>query len=172
MKEDSLMHGAKLMGSGIKTECTGFSSKGIIKSLLSRLQRNSSSGRTGFSSNRAAVTIYWEKDSIFHPGLQMKFFKDKKELSLIRIDEGLSMSPFNDTYHKVDIDCEAVYWKMDEPKVDFQMIKGPGKEGRATFESNNYYRDTRYWKLQGMDEVTHLTWLPTLQTKTTHGRFT
>ncbi|MCD4681301.1 MAG: hypothetical protein K8S00_13025, partial [Bacteroidales bacterium] len=76
---------------------------------------------------------------------------ESKELSLIRIGEGISKSPYFDSYHEIDMFCEALYWKMDEPKIDMELIKGVSL-GKATFESSNYFSAYRYFKLQGMDD--------------------
>lgn len=150
------MHGPRLIGSGndIQDALLFFKKEGKVfitvasKSYVIRKDR--------ISSTRASITIYWDEDSIYHPGLEMKYIDKNRELSLIRSNEGIAMSPYYDSYHNIDMYCEAVYWKMDEPKIDFTMIKGTGSEGSATFESKNYFRESRYLKLQGIDEVNPL----------------
>jgi hypothetical protein len=103
-----------------------------------------------------SVTIYHEDDSIFHPNLQMKYLDDKKELSFTKDDRMPQISPWYDSYHRVEIYCEALYWKLGEPRVSFQVMKGPTKEGKAVFESGSYYSLPRYEKLQGIDELNPL----------------
>jgi hypothetical protein len=51
-----------------------------------------------------------------------------------------------------DMDFEALYWKMDEPSISMEMIKGSA-ESNATFESKSFFREKRYYKLQGLDDV-------------------
>ena len=46
-------------------------------------------------------------DSIYHPGLRMKYNKQNKELSFLRYEGGLTQSPYFDTYHKLDMYFEA-----------------------------------------------------------------
>ena len=41
---------------------------------------------------------------------------------------------------------------MGDPRVSFQMMKGPTKEGKAVLESSSYYSLPRYEKIQGIDE--------------------
>jgi hypothetical protein len=108
------------------------------------------------SAGKASVAIYFDADSIYHPGLQMKYIEDKKELSLTKDDRTDVMSPMFDSWHKLEIYCEALYWKTTEQKINFEMMKGPNSEGRATFESNNYYSEQRYDQVQGMDAVNPL----------------
>lgn len=104
------------------------------------------------TSPNAAVVMLWEEDSIFHPGLEMKFNVEARELALIRGQEGLTKTPYFDSYHKLDLYVESAYWKLDEQKVDLKMITGGG-EGKALFESANFYDEFRYARLQMMDEV-------------------
>ncbi len=104
------------------------------------------------ASSFAAVSIFFEGDSIFHPGLQMKYMDENKELTLTREQEGMSASPFFNSYHKVDMYCEQMIWDLNKFEINFQMIRGVGTEGRAVFESEDYYTDYKYYRLQGMDE--------------------
>ncbi len=104
------------------------------------------------SSDRAAIAIYYDKDSIYHPGLQMKFIFKEKELTLIRDEQGIARSPYYDSYHKVDMYFEVLLWKLDQPKIDFRTMQG-SSQSEAVFESSNYFRGIRYEKIQGLDDV-------------------
>jgi hypothetical protein len=104
------------------------------------------------SSSNAEVTIYFKEDSIHHQGLEFKYRNENRELSLIRSGSGMAKSPFFNSFHKVDMYCEAMYWDMDEDDISFEMIKGISGYGHATFESANYFSMQRYLKLQGIDE--------------------
>jgi hypothetical protein len=108
------------------------------------------------NSGAASITIYHENDSIFHPGLQMKYIDEKKELTLSRDERVSTISPWFDSWHKIEIYCEAFSWRMNEPKIDFEMMKGPNMSGKAVFESSNYYSQQRYERLQGLDEFNPL----------------
>ncbi|MBU0489812.1 MAG: hypothetical protein KKD31_17870 [Bacteroidetes bacterium] len=104
-----------------------------------------------FSSSHTAARIYLDQDSIYHPGVLVKYMDENKELSLLREKKGISKAPFFDTYHQMDLYCEAIYWKTDEPKMDFSMFRGISNTSEALFESMNFYDETRYEKLRGMD---------------------
>ena len=104
-------------------------------------------------SKLSSVTIFWEGDSIYHPGLEMTYTEKDKTLSLFRNQEGLALSPFFNSYHQIDMYVEEIKWKMDEAKIDLRMIQGVGSVSEATFESNNYYSEYRYDRIQGMDRV-------------------
>jgi len=103
-----------------------------------------------FSKN-ASVSIYHEEDSIFHPRLQMKYIDSEKELTLIRGDEGLSLSPYFDSYHELEMYFEALNWKLNEPVIYFERIKGVQAEGKALFESDNFFTEYRYDRIMGID---------------------
>ncbi|MEI7492197.1 MAG: hypothetical protein WCK92_12415 [Bacteroidota bacterium] len=101
----------------------------------------------------ASISIYHETDSIFHPGLEMKYFDSLKELSFTKDVRLNSITPWFDSWHKIEIYCEQAQWKLDSPKLNFNMMPGPNKQSNAIFESSNYYSRNRYDRLQGMDEI-------------------
>lgn len=120
------------------------------------------------SSDNAASTIYIYKndsiDSIYHPGLNFKYLTDRRELSLLRLGEGMQKSWYTNTYHNLDMDVEAVYWKTNEDRIEFSSIKG-ATEGRATFSSSNYFRDHLYERLDGVGDISPLLLLRDLYKK-------
>ena len=108
--------------------------------------------KDGITSEKAAIKIYLDKDSIVHPGLQMKLITEDKELTLFRDGKGISQSPYFNTFHNIDMDFEALYWKIDEPVMNMQVIKGSAQTS-AHFESANYFSTGLYQKMLGMDNT-------------------
>ena len=106
-----------------------------------------------FVSARANAVIYIENDSIYHPGVQVRYNRENNEIAMTRADEGLSKSPFFNTYHKIDMLPEALYWKLDDSKISFEAIRGIRSKGEALFSSSDYFSAYNYDKLQGIDEV-------------------
>ncbi|GAB4323300.1 MAG: hypothetical protein Kow00127_16010 [Bacteroidales bacterium] len=104
----------------------------------------------------AEATIYFEEDSIYHPGLKVNYVDQNREFSLVRAGKGASESPFYDSFHDLDIYSEAIYWQMDNPTLDFEAVKGSLGVSRAIFESSNYFSLPRYQRLQGIDPVNPL----------------
>lgn len=100
----------------------------------------------------AAFSIYFEKDSIYHPGLRMKYDHKTKVLSLVRLNRGSAQSPFFNAFHDVNMNCEALYWVMDSEEISFEVIRNLSPESRAGFESEKYYSAFDYYKLEGIDE--------------------
>nr|NQU89234.1 hypothetical protein [Bacteroidota bacterium] len=111
------------------------------------------------NASNAAVSVYHHTDSIFHSGLMLKYLDSDRELSLLRIDEGIVQSPYFDTYHDVEIDCEAVYWDMDNSTIDFRSTKGIQNTNTALFYSDKLYSERQFDHLQGLSFKHPLIWI-------------
>jgi hypothetical protein len=146
------MIGNKMVGSGNSTEDARLFFYRDHKPFLVAASRNFVVKKDKITSDRAAVTIYFEKDSIYQPGLELKYIVSDRELALIRGEDGKSKSPYFDSYHQIDMYFDGFYWKIDEPLIDLKMISGAG-ESKATFESSNYFRKGRFLKLQGLSDI-------------------
>jgi hypothetical protein len=105
------------------------------------------------TANRAAVTIYeGPKDSITHPGAQLKYLKGKQQLKLTR-EEGLyKNTPYNDSYHQMDIRTEALTWNLREPTIDFAVLSSKNQSS-ANFESKEFFTNTRYQQLKSINRL-------------------
>ena len=106
-----------------------------------------------FVSARAATVMYFENDSIFHPGLNVRYNLANNELIMSREDEGIGQSPFFNTYHRLDMYSGAIYWKLNEEFMNFEDIKGMRTKSEALFESSDYFSSYRFDKLQGIDDI-------------------
>jgi hypothetical protein len=104
------------------------------------------------NADKVNVIFYLNNDSISHPSIQLKFLRKERLLTLIRTDEGTSKSPYYDTFHKLDLYFEALYWKIDDPVIEMGNLFG-STETKAAFESTNYFKMERYKALLGMDAV-------------------
>lgn len=147
------IEGAKVIGSGINNTVASISIK--RKSRLQMVLRSKAFiiRPDRIVSQRASVALYFESDSIYHPGLQIKYSDVNREIVLMRGEEGLSQSPYFDSWHKVNIYTEAIYWLLDSDVMSMEMIRGLSKTSEATFESIDYYNENRIDKLQGIDEM-------------------
>ncbi|MEI6823241.1 MAG: hypothetical protein WCL51_15020 [Bacteroidota bacterium] len=150
------MQGARLMGFGDVTQDAYVYFKKDGKNFVTTAAKDYTIRKDRISSMLTAVNIYFEGDSIYHPGLEMKYMNDFKELTLLRGLSDLTGSPFVDSYHKIDLYCENLFWKTTESKIKFGTQPVPGRTNEANFESFNYYAQYRYDKLQGIDEINPL----------------
>lgn len=100
------------------------------------------------NTSRAAVSLYLDKDSIYHPQLEFSYHIDNEKITLFRDKkQGVAGTPFYDTYHKVEFYCDLLKWDLNNPAIDVDMLN---KDEAARFESVNYFRDIRYERIQGM----------------------
>jgi len=104
-------------------------------------------------SGHTSVTFFVEKDSIIHPDINLSFDKRTRQLVLLRTEEGISKSPFQNTYHNVDMYFEALYWNMEDPLIKMGAITGSTQHVGA-FESNEYFKKKRYDAMMGIS-MTH-----------------
>ncbi len=103
-------------------------------------------------SNDTEIRINLDSAFIYHPGLIFKYLINENEVHLIRNGDGLSKSPYFDTYHNISLDVELVKWKLSDPIIDFRMLSG-ASENHAFFESLSYFREEFYNQIQGMDAI-------------------
>jgi hypothetical protein len=147
--------GPKVLGSGSKEEDAKLIFHREAKVFLIVGAKSMTITKDKISAESANIKFYFDKDSITHPSVNMKFTIGDRQLSLVRTSNGVSKSPFINTFHKIDMYFEELTWKIDDPKIDLGMIKGNSSED-ALFESANYFRANRYDGIQGMDQVNPL----------------
>ncbi len=149
------MHGAKFIGSGSKEQDALLTFKREGKKFLVVGAKLIGITKDKLTAETANIKFYLDKDSIIHPSVNMKFMISTRTLSLIRTNDGISRSPFLNSFHKVDMYFEELVWKIDDPKIDLKMLVGNSQED-AMFESSNYFRTDRYDRIQGMDQMNPL----------------
>ncbi len=104
----------------------------------------------------AALSIITNGDSIYHPGLQLKYFHDKRQMVMLRPESGISQSPFFNAYHAIDMDCGAIYWNLDQDSIHFESVPGVNRQSTNEFISDNFFSKYEFYKIQGIDEVNPL----------------
>ncbi len=110
-------------------------------------------GDSVITASRAAVTIYeGVKDSVTHPGTQLKYSKNKQELKLTR-EEGLyKNTPYSDSYHQLEIRTEALTWDLRKPIIDFAVLSSKNQQ-TADFESKEFFTNNRYQQLKSINRL-------------------
>jgi hypothetical protein len=108
-----------------------------------------------FNSDKVSLTIYLDEDSIYHPKVYMRLIPEQNTVTFIRQDEGLSLSKFSNSYHKVNMAFEKLTWKLNEPKM---LISNSniGTPTPVVIESDYYYRMERFTRLQGFADINPL----------------
>ncbi|MBL7941642.1 MAG: hypothetical protein JNM00_02695, partial [Flavobacteriales bacterium] len=144
------MAGNRLAGSGTTEDLAILTFQRNGKPFLRAYSMEFSIEPERITSPHAQVIIYIDNDSIFHPDLNLKFEKESRKLTLLRMDEGISKAPFQNTYHNLDMYFEALYWNIDDPLVEMGAILG-STQHFAAFESNEYFKKKRYDAMMGID---------------------
>ena len=146
------MNGAKLQGYGTKEEPAFLTFYRDKRPFIITSGTLYSIEPERITSDHVAVRVYLDKDSIHHNDVSLRFLKEKKQLSLIKTDEGLSKGPFYDSFHLLDMYYEALYWKQGDPILEMGNLQG-STQTRASFESFNYFKRKRYDAMLGIDPV-------------------
>ena len=162
--------GNKMLGSGSSEKPATFQFLQNNKPFVEAFSSNFEIGENSMQSAQAKIIIRLDTDSIVHPGLVFRFINNKRELSLIRKNEGTSKSPFFDSFHQLDMHFETLEWKVDEPTMRFKPIKN-STDRKATFESSDYFKEQRYLEIQGIDAESPVKMLLRLFDKTKRETF-
>ncbi len=104
-------------------------------------------------SEQAAVVIRLGKDSITNDGVAITYQTTDRTLNIVNMPQRNFYSPYNDSYHSLDIFCENISYKLDDDKLILSSVGTPGDESFCTFESCNYFSDVKARNLQGLGEI-------------------
>jgi len=104
----------------------------------------------------AEVSIYLQKDSIYHPGVEFRFNAGKRTMVLLRRDVGIGNASFFDSYHQMTFEVERMEWNIDKPVIEMGTIKGRFQK-ESYFESKNFYKEEKFRKIAGIQEYNPLT---------------
>jgi hypothetical protein len=107
--------------------------------------------KTGLSSGETAMTLYLDKDSIYHSNLAFSYMESSRQVNLFRANNPVSKSPYFNSFHKLDMSFELLAWNMNESKITLSRARGASL-GRAEFESNSYFDINYYTRLAGIDD--------------------
>lgn len=109
-------------------------------------------GEKDARASECAVVIYLsEEDSIFHPGLEMRYQIDENgsaSMTLMRTSEGLAQAPFKNSYHNLEMYTDNIIWKKSEDNLELGLNQSTKRI--AKFESENYFSERVYNEIQGM----------------------
>ncbi len=145
-------HGAKFLGSGTYQSPAVISIFRNDTLFITAKSLSFSLRKEQIISGNTEIRIHLDTGFIYHPGLMFKYMDNIKEIHLIRDGEGLSKSPYFNTYHNISMDAELIKWKLNDTNIELRMISGAA-ENHAFFESISYFREDFFNQLQGMDAI-------------------
>lgn len=96
------------------------------------------------SSGWSSVVIYIDNDSVYHPGLRLEYRAKDKWLEMVRVEEGTGQSPFTNTYHNLDMNCDMVVWDLTKGKISFGGDRNISGYSSIAFSSDTYFSKPVY----------------------------
>lgn len=152
------LYGFKIYGAGKNNEratLTFYLADGKTKALVAKGKDITIRKPVELNFREAEIFLYFGKDSIYHPSVNINYKIAKKELRISRGDDGLSAAKFYDSYHKTELEADALTWILDKDEIKMMMEEGAGQK-LSTIQSQNYYSDQMMRKIQGTNEYNPL----------------
>lgn len=147
------MAGARLMSAALDGSLATITVKQEGKQRFRSTSRSYVLGDSVITAARAAVALYESAhDSITHPGVELKYLKNKQNLKLLQENGNYRKTPYSDSYHQLDIRAEMVVWNLSEPKINFSIYTSPNQVS-ADFESKNFFSNVRYQQLKSINHL-------------------
>ncbi|MFC2107453.1 hypothetical protein ACFLRY_03855 [Bacteroidota bacterium] len=103
------------------------------------------------SSLSTSFSVIFNGDSLYHPKVKMMYEADKRLITQYQVYD-TRIIPYYDSYHKMDIYSEALYWNLDSSFISFKSMMGFNQKSQVIFESDSYFSENDYYKLQGLDD--------------------
>ena len=100
------------------------------------------------SSSNAEVSLYFEKDSIYHPSIDFFYDLSSKTIKLVKGEGSLAQSRFTDSYHNIDLNVDVLTWNLSSDEIILSTITTSGLKS-ANFESKEYFSSQKMKELRG-----------------------
>jgi hypothetical protein len=142
------LEGSQIYGTGTDTSRAIVTIKYNNKVVLRALSKSFVISPQKIAASKASVSIYMDKDSMYHSQLIFNFQDKTRLLTLSRDNEGLYNSPFFDSYHQMEVEVGNILWNVDSANINFRTIGNPSQE--ATFYSADHFSADKYQQLQGI----------------------
>ena len=105
------------------------------------------------TAENAAVVLYvGDGDSISNTGILVRYLPAEKQVVLVNDSKRNFYSPYNDSYHELDIYSESIVWRLDQNDLLFSNLASGGATSTTSFESSNYYTYKKYREIKGIDQ--------------------
>lgn len=103
------------------------------------------------TAERVNSSVYFGKDSIFHPSVGIRYSIPLRQLELTRGQRGSDRNPFFSSLHNVNIDVEKItaYFDKDSIYLGERNIANSFKKD-VVFESLHFFRKADYQRIQSI----------------------
>ena len=150
------MRGPKFVGSGTNTNPARIIFKREGTKFLEVSARSFGMGKDRIVANPGTIKFFLEKDTIYHPGLSFTYQVEKRQITILRGEDGLQKTPFLNSYHKYDMYFEQIVWQLDEPVMAFNFLPN-NFQGEAYFESFDFYTREKSESIKGGENISPIT---------------
>ncbi|MBW3546450.1 MAG: hypothetical protein KY428_12785, partial [Bacteroidetes bacterium] len=104
---------------------------------------------TVINSDRSAVVIYHQNDSIFHPAVQSRYNTATGVLTLVKDGGAFKYTPFVSSFFQMDISADLVQWDTNTDSINISILSGK-TQVPAYFTSQEFFHPQRFDELKGM----------------------
>jgi hypothetical protein len=106
------------------------------------------------TSQQVETSLYFGKDSIWHPSVGLRYSIKKKELDLKRGDKGSDRNPFFDSYHQFTISADRINWPIQQDSIFIgKRLAGAGDFDKTmVLESTLFFREGDYIRVQNVGD--------------------
>ncbi len=150
------MRGPKFVGSGTATNPAKIVFRRNNIKFLEISSRAFGMSKDKIVANPGIVKFFFEKDTIYHPGLSFTYQVDKRLVTILRGEDGLQKSPFSNSFHKYDMYLEQITWQLDEPLMKLGFLPN-NFQGEAFFESSDFYNIQKAEAIKSGETVSPIT---------------
>lgn len=104
---------------------------------------------TVISSDRSAVVIYHQKDSVYHPAVQSRFNTTTEVLTLVKDGGAFRYTPFVSSFFQMDITADLMRWDTNTDSINISILSGKNQVP-AYFTSQEFFHPQRFDDLKGI----------------------
>lgn len=137
------MSGSRIFSSSVQNRYSNISVKKDGKSIFKASSTRFELSDSLITSQLANFVTFIGNDSIYHPAIKFNYNQKNYVLRLNKIDAGgFKETTFSDTYHQMNIKCDAMRWNLNDGKMDFYIVSAR-TQVPAVFESFDFYDSQR-----------------------------
>lgn len=152
------LFGYKIYGAGNngeKATLTFFLPDGKTKAMVARGRDITISKPIELNFRDAEIAIYFGGDSIYHPDVNVNYKINKKQLNISRGKDGMQGAKFYDSYHKCELEADALRWDLNKQSIEMMMEEGAGQKA-AIISSDKSYSPGVMRNIQGTTDYNPL----------------
>ncbi len=154
------LQGEKIIGFGTEEKKAAFNfyAEDGRKIMVAKSHRFGVKPKEEINSVNTTVSVYFAQDSIYHPSLNLRYNIPNKDLQLVRDSKASSQIAFMSSFHQLEANVDAIFWKINTPVINFKMAS-LRKDLKVIFESFNLFekgRMLKYSVITGIDPVRKL----------------